>query len=482
MNPAAKKWARFALRWGIAIAGIWYIVSNISIYNRVMVLNPTTGRPVPVRIIGAGAENDQQFTVEDPSDPHKFIVVDRGALFAKSELDKVIIRNPDESTETAEVLGLKVLPGREQAIWPLVVGQPRNIVQRFLGRTHGDMGRIVPVDRVVGPYVVRVPYPLVERGLAGMTVQAFDRHPWFLLSAIFVFPVVFFIVSYRWKRLVEAMELALSFSTAFALTMVGAFYNTFLPGSTGGDLIKMHYAGRKTGKRTRAWLSVIIDRVIGLLALVLLGGAMAGYQYLTSQEHDDATEKCGRIALGSLAILLATGLGVLVFYNRKLRALTGFDFLISKAPARVREKLLNAVEAMELFRRHPWLPVWAILITLPVHSTVVVSAWMAGRAFEIPFQADWYYWVVVPVVVLAGAIPISPQGAGVMEFFAWILMRRQGCTMGHVLALTMSIRLVQILWNLTGVIFVLKGGYHAPTQVEEGELNSDASVTPALGT
>jgi uncharacterized protein (TIRG00374 family) len=475
MKPAAKKWIKTFLRWGIAIAGVWYIVSNISLYNRVMVLSPSTGRPIPVKIVDGGSEGDASFNVQMEKGGATQ-TVPRDALIAKSELDKVMIRNSDGTAEPVEVLGLQVTTGVEQSKWPLVVGKPRSIIQRFLGQTHGDRARTIPVTQVEGPYAVRVPYPLVERGLAGMTLQAFNAHPWFLLSSIFVFPIVFFIVSYRWKRIVEAMELSITFATSFALTMVGAFYNTFLPGSTGGDLIKMHYAGRQTGKRTRAWLSVIIDRVIGLLGLVVLGGTMAAYQYFTSHEQDDATHKCGRIALGSAFILVLTLLGVVVFYNRRLRALTGFDFLLSKAPPRVREKLLGAVEAMEAFRTRAWIPTWAVVVTIPVHATVVISAWMAGRAFEIPFRADWYYWVVVPVVVLSGAIPISPQGAGVMEFFAWILMRRQGCTMGHVLALTMSIRLVQILWNLTGVVFVLKGGYHAPRQTEEDlepQINAD---------
>ena len=53
-----------------------------------------------------------------------------------------------------------------------------------------------------------------------------------------------------------------------------------------------------------------------------------------------------------------------------------------------------------------------------------------------------------------------------MEFFAILLTKRQGCTVSQAFALTMSIRIVQILWNLTGGIFVLRGGFHAPTETE----------------
>jgi hypothetical protein len=33
---------------------------------------------------------------------------------------------------------------------------------------------------------------------------------------------------------------------------------------------------------------------------------------------------------------------------------------------------------------------------------------------------------------------------------------------------------VQILWNLTGGIMVLRGGYHAPTSAEQREMEMDA--------
>ena len=81
------------------------------------------------------------------------------------------------------------------------------------------------------------------------------------------------------------------------------------------------------------------------------------------------------------------------------------------------------------------------------------------------------------VIVLVGSIPISPQGAGVMEYFAILLTQKQGATVSQAFALTMSIRMVQILWNLTGGIFVFRGGYHAPTEEEQNALGEDEAAT-----
>jgi hypothetical protein len=55
-----------------------------------------------------------------------------------------------------------------------------------------------------------------------------------------------------------------------------------------------------------------------------------------------------------------------------------------------------------------------------------------------------------------------------------VLTRRYGCTVSQAFALTMSIRIVQILWNLVGGLFVLRGGFHVPTEQEQESLETDA--------
>jgi len=202
---------------------------------------------------------------------------------------------------------------------------------------------------------------------------------------------------------------------------------------------------------------VFIDRVIGLLALIILGGAMAATQW--------GNAECRKIAIVSALVIGCCALGLLVFYNRALHKLSGLDFIIKRLP--MQKQVQNAVQVMEIYRARPLLVLWALMVTFPVHATVVTSAMLAGLAFGLPLP--WhYYWAIVPVIVLVGSIPISPQGAGVMEYFAIKLTETRGATVSQAFALTMSIRMVQIMWNLTGGFFVLKGGFHAPTTVEKG--------------
>lgn len=128
---------------------------------------------------------------------------------------------------------------------------------------------------------------------------------------------------------------------------------------------------------------------------------------------------------------------------------------------KVRSGMDAAFEVAEAYRAAPMRLVEASLLTVPVHGAVIASAMLAGTALDLPIP--WpYYLVCVPVIVLSASMPISPQGAGVMEFFAVLLTKPQGATVAQAFALALSIRVVQILWNLTGGIFVLRGGFSQP--------------------
>src|SRR5205814_3439056 len=180
--------------------------------------------------------------------------------------------------------------------WPLVVCSPRNLWQRYWNLRSSPVHTILP-SQIVGARPTSVPYPLIDRGIVPM-IQNADRS--LLIAAVFVFPIVFLITSFRWWLLLRALEIPMTLARTFVINMVGAFYNTFMPGSTGGDLLKAYYASKHTDHRTRAVLSVIIDRVIGLVALIIMGGVMASIQYWRSAAVDDpAARDCRRVAIGS---------------------------------------------------------------------------------------------------------------------------------------------------------------------------------------
>lgn len=451
MSPTSKKVLKNTLRWGIAIFGIWYVLSRMSLRDQVRVFSPTAAAPPAWATLDETDAKEDQLT---------YRVAGRGAVPRADTANQPDRKQITLSTPT----GPKTVP-----LWGLdLEGElhQKPTVARVLVQDPVTLKPVWhPTSDVVGGYVVRVPYPRVDVGISRMVRNA--RAQWLWL-AVLIFPITMLMCAYRWHELLKALDIHLGVGRTFVLTMVGAFYNTFMPGSTGGDVLKAYYVSKVTPHRTRAVMSVLIDRIIGLIALIILGGTMAATQW--------GNAECRKIAIASGLIISGTALGLVIFYNRTLHRLSGLDFIIKRLPKQ--KQVQNAVQVMEIYRARPLLVLWALVVTFPVHMTVVASAMLAGRAFGLPLP--WhYYWAIVPVIVLVGALPISPQGAGVMEYFAIKLTETRGATVSQAFALTMSIRVVQIVWNLTGGFFVLKGGFHAPT-ADEKKVVADPE-SPAAG-
>lgn len=445
-----KGWLTFSVRWGIAIAGIALVVSNISVYDRVQILDPATNAVQKLRVLNNPGEMELQYEVERAGGGTPQMV-GRDQLWVRPDRTHAKARLGDR---VRKVKVLAVKPGDE-------TGAGRSVRQVLI--EDPDSGRALVVDPAqlvdAGPLTANSPY--VEVGIRRLVREADKRY---LLAAVLIVPLSYILTSIRWHLLLESLGIRLSFFRSLVLNLVGAFYNAFMPGTTGGDVIKAYYAAKQTDLRTRAVLSVVIDRVIGLMALILVGGSMAAYQWHIPD--------CRRVAVASGLIVAGVLVGLVVFYSRRLRRWTGLDFVLKRLP--MQRQVQKAVAAMEIYRDRPRPLLNALLLSFPVHITAILSATFAGWAFGLPLPV-FYYWVVVPVVALAGAIPISPQGAGVMEFFTVELTRRHGVSIGQAFVLTMSIRLVQVMWNLVAGVFVLRGGYHAPSEKEQKAMETDGA-------
>ncbi|MDB5354872.1 MAG: hypothetical protein JWN24_1325 [Phycisphaerales bacterium] len=463
MKKQAKKWLTFTLRWGIAVAGIVWVLAKTPFRDQLTLLEPGN-KLVQARVLHDPPESSQSFEIIDPN-TRKPRFVPRNEVWTQPDGRSIRLREPSGPAKKAKLLAIR--PGDR-----LAVGESPAELLVLPADSH-DPQRITP-DRILGGYKIEgVPYPLVNIGIDRLVKNA---NLAYLLAALMVLPISYLITSRRWHLLLHALDIHLTQSRTFVLNMVGAFYNSFMPGSTGGDVAKAYYAAQHTTHKVRAVLSVLVDRVIGLLALIILGGVMAAVQW---QVRD-----CRKVAIVCAAIIGATVAGLIVFYHPVWRRGTGLDWLLKRMP--MQKQVHHAVEAMELYGRRPKAALTALIMTFPVHVTTIVSAIFAGYAFGISGpngqgMSLLYYCTVVPVVTLVGAIPISPQGAGVMEAFAILLTKGHGVTVSQAIALAMAIRFVQMFWNLTAGVFTLRGGFHAPTEKEQETMETDEDEASGVG-
>jgi uncharacterized membrane protein YbhN (UPF0104 family) len=96
--------------------------------------------------------------------------------------------------------------------------------------------------------------------------------PWFIGASLLA-PAMIVFLSLRWQVFLRQQSIHLPGRSVLRLTWAGQFFNSVLPGSTGGDVVKIYQACKMApDKKAGAAASVIVDRFTALIALVILAG------------------------------------------------------------------------------------------------------------------------------------------------------------------------------------------------------------------
>jgi uncharacterized protein (TIRG00374 family) len=231
---------------------------------------------------------------------------------------------------------------------------------------------------------------------------------------ILAYLVVEIAAAFRWRVLLKVQKIHLTLPRLTGLFFIGMFYNQFLPGGTGGDIIKSYYLLKETpDKKAGALLAVVFDRFIGLVALVAITATLIGLRYdFLSQKPET------RKLLWLLLILL----GVSVAFLLSTFIISGFKLLHS-LPARFpgRDRLIEISAAYHLYARHWRASVVAFGASLVCHLATFATFLCAAYALGAPVPLVNFF-AVMPVERTISALPISFAGIGLREKVLQIML------------------------------------------------------------
>lgn len=213
----------------------------------------------------------------------------------------------------------------------------------------------------------------------------------------------------RWWSLVTAAGLTLRLSDALLMGFVGYAFNLLLPGSVGGDVVKSVMIARRQSRRVTAVTTIVMDRVIGLLGLVILTALVGGGWILFGQPEP----KIKAIALATCLFLPVVVFALYVLFNRR--------FIESKFVQRLGEhpklgSLVSGVtEAIQAYRSRPQAIAVAIGLTFIGQSLLVFGIWVVGVAIYPVAAPLASHFLLMPLGLSAGGIPLTPGGLGVLD-------------------------------------------------------------------
>ncbi|HEV3409467.1 MAG TPA: lysylphosphatidylglycerol synthase transmembrane domain-containing protein, partial [Chthoniobacterales bacterium] len=293
---------------------------------------------------------------------------------------------------------------------------------------------------------------------------------WWIVAGIGVYLIVELAAAIRFQVLLRVQDIRLSNTRVGALFIIGMFYNQFMPGGTGGDIIKSYLLIKETpGKVPGALLAVLFDRLIGLMALIAITGALiaARYNWLTQLPETRRLVYVLLLVLGSSVLFLVTSF-----------VITGFNLahrLPQKFPAR--DKLIEISEAYHLYARHWKATLVGFAMSLVAHLGTFATFLCVAYALHAAVPVIDFF-AVMPIERTISSLPISFGGAGWREIVLEIMLHRLAGVQQGVAPLIGSLSFLIILLCCLpgGLVYFLYKPRGATRHVRMSEMRDEVAT------
>jgi uncharacterized membrane protein YbhN (UPF0104 family) len=271
--------------------------------------------------------------------------------------------------------------------------------------------------------------------------QAFVNHPWLCLCAFlgYLFGVV--VPAWlRWFLIIRLAGLKVPAGRIFSLQMIGLFFNSLIPGGTGGDLIKGYYLYKEHDdhEKSLALTSIVMDRFIGLYSLLCTAMIM-------TMANFDLWKDSPALRLNSLfyaGVFLGFTATVAFFFSPWSKWFLQHPKMHLAPGGRIFRSLSDS---LLIYRNRPWILLYPLALGMLVDGGLILVYYFSALSLDIHLPLS-VHGFVVPTLTMINGIPISPSGLGVGEAAGAMIYRSLGVTQGggevlalvHICVLAMS--------------------------------------------
>jgi len=257
----------------------------------------------------------------------------------------------------------------------------------------------------------------------------------YLLAAFLLFVLSLAIRAYRWLILIRSLDPRVPFGRLLRLYLIGQFFNTFLPSTFGGDVVRALELTQDTDS-SAAIGTVLLDRMTGLLVLFVIG--LVALPFHAAWMEPWLVGLLLGVAGGGLVV------GALVLEGRFLRRLTRWlPAALSLAGQGPLAKVYAAVTGCG------WRAVTsAFAVSVGFNLVNVLINWLCGQAVGAGVGLG-YFFAVTPLLSVSGLVP-SIGGWGVREVVSTAIFAPTGAGPNVAAALGASVGGVTLAAGLVG--------------------------------
>ena len=304
-----------------------------------------------------------------------------------------------------------------------------------------------------------------------------DRPTGFILAQL-VFGVVVLLSAWRWQLLLQIQDIHHGFSRLAGLTLIGVFFNQVVPGSTGGDVYRAYAVARlEPHKKSAAVISVVADRVIGLLGMLL---TIPVFIVLNCDVVID-NRPLFSLSMMMVAVLVIGVILAALYLSRDVRTSLAVQKIVRRLP--FREHLAELDAALAVHREHRKSVVLIVGLSVLLQlSVVLTNLLLATSLFDNP--GSWMaYFLLIPIIHFVMSLPVNPPGAiGTAEALYSYVFALVGVSGGAILSILQ--RVTFIIWSIPGALIyvthlIFERSRKTETAHNPTELDSPTQVGPA---
>jgi uncharacterized protein (TIRG00374 family) len=269
-----------------------------------------------------------------------------------------------------------------------------------------------------------------------------NANPGWLVLGVAIAGVENLLGVFRWRIFLRMLSIEVPFWKSFQVCLVALFCNTFLLGAAGGDLVRAAYLIRRGANKTDSLLSVMLDRISGLGALILYTCILAaiGREWLS---HSPTAVLAIQLVIAYQ--IVCAGLILASLYL----ATHGFTERPPRwAPFPELLRKMGAGYAKMAYQ-------WGSSLRASGLSLIMLAGYFAvfycsARAFRLDISF-LHLSTIMPIVDVVSALPISIGGLGVREHtFAKLLGELVHATEATAFSVSLIGYLLNTSWGLAG--------------------------------
>lgn len=263
-----------------------------------------------------------------------------------------------------------------------------------------------------------------------------------LLASILIMLGLLF-AAIRWHHLLVSLRIHQKIRRLYAYYLIGLFYNIFLPGVIGGDIVRIGICAKETkGSVGVITTSVLIERVCGVIILFIMGSLVV---FTLPLEFISALGEPMVKALPAVTTLCLLLLGAAFVIGRRLRD-KWFD---EKKRSGLMKQL---VHILDLVIQLPY-PTFFILIFFSAlfQTADILASFAIAKALKISVPLSFFFGIM-PIVYISTILPVSLGGLGVREGILVYLLANVGVLASDAVALSFLIYINRVVIGSIGGI------------------------------